>query len=762
MNFTVYKSSAGSGKTYTLVKEYLKIALSSQQDDNYRGILAITFTNKAASEMKERVFLSLKMLASAEETKGTAAFLLNDLVSELALDEITIKKRSEKVLASMLHNYSDLSISTIDKFTHKIIRTFAHDLHLPVNFDVEMDGQNLLSKAIDLLIAKVGTDEKLTKALVEFTETKADEERNWHIESDLLDFASHLLKEDGLDHLQKLKNISIEEFFEIRNRIIKYIKQFEDLLRRFGEEALQIIENAGVQHEMFASGANGIPKYFSYIAEARADKLMPTPTVMKNMDGDKWHAGKATDFDKANIDSIKSALLELYDQALEHVQANLKEYLLFRLINQNIYSLMVLNEIEKIIDQLKKENNILHISEFNKRIATIVLSEPAPFIYERLGERYHHYLLDEFQDTSVLQWQNILPLIDNSLGNGHFNMLVGDGKQSIYRWRGGEVEQFSHLPNIYGSNNNDFAKEREASLIRNYLSKILKNNFRSKAEIVDFNNRFFRQLSNSLEPEYLPIYESLEQNYILENTGGYVSIEFLSPGEDEEQNINEKYHSKTAEIIREVQKDGYELKDIAVLCRTNSEASGLAEYLIEQDIDVISSESLLLGKSEEVNFIVTILQYLQQPNDKVAPTKILQYLIKKRLVKQTDLHQTITTLFQQGFLRNFDNFLKDNGYFIRINELLQMPFYEACEEIIRIFHFNDIANPYLQFFLEAVHQYASKNNGNISNFIEWWEEQKNKKSIVVPQGMNAVNMMTIHKSKGLEFPIVIFPFANWT
>ncbi|MFH1319304.1 MAG: UvrD-helicase domain-containing protein [Bacteroidota bacterium] len=773
MNFTVYRSSAGSGKTYTLVKEYLKIALSDKgiPPQKYKHILAITFTNKASAEMKERVILSLKELSSGEQVAGTTKYLLDDLVSETSLGNKDIKERAKKVLEEILHNYSDFAISTIDSFVHKIVRTFARDLHIPLNFDVEMDEDSLLSKAIDLLIDKVGTDKKLTHALVEFTQTKTDDEKSWHIENDLHNFARNLLKEDGLIYIEKLRRLSLDNFFEVRKSVIEYTSKFENQIKKIAEEGWELIQNKGLEHPVFYYGDKGIGKYFENLASGRTDIYDPNTYVQKTVNEDKWCSGKANETDITNINVLKDELTFFYDKIQKIINAQLKTYNLFILIRKNIYSLAVLNEIEKIIEEIKEESNIVHISEFNKKIAGIVMREPAPFIYERIGEHYNHYLIDEFQDTSMLQWQNLLPLVENSLATGNYNMVVGDAKQAIYRWRSGEVEQLVRLPGVYRHIDDPLLLQREDALKRNYKPEELNCNFRSKANIVEFNNWFFNHLAEDLSSEFQNIYKGLKQDYKPGNTGGYVRIEISD--EIDTQISCERIH----EIINEVVKDNYKLNDIAILCRKNSDASEVARYLLNQGIDVISSQSLLLGRSPDVNFLISFFCFLCHPLDKVYHTEILQYLINKELIK-ADIHKTLSNLFSDNSEtgekdklptpnsgidsnKKFPDFLTDNGYEINTKHLTQLPLYELAEEIIRIFCLNQPADPFIAFFLDAVLNYSVRQNNDLTDFLEWWEEKKDNLSIVAPEGSDAVYIMTIHKAKGLEFPVVIFPFANW-
>lgn len=759
MNFTVYKSSAGSGKTYTLVKEYLKIALQSSKPDHYRGILAITFTNKATSEMKERIVSALKALSSDEKLTGTNSFLQKDLISELKVDADVLRARAGNTLTHILHHYSDFAISTIDKFVYKIVRAFARDLHIPMNFEVELDAENLLRNAIDQLLSKAGTDPLLTKILVEFTETKTEDEKSWKIENDLFDFAGETLKEESMEFSEKLKETDLSQFFLIKEELLKQVRLFESDIKKIGKDALLLIENSGISHQAFAGGKNGIAKYFTYLSECRTDKLNPSATVQGYMEEDKWHAGKINEHDRENIDRVKNTLSDYYVKATGYIEKNSPGYFLHRLILQNIYSLAVLRELELILDEIKSEKNIVHISEFNKKIAAIVTKESAPFIYERLGERYRHFLIDEFQDTSSLQWLNILPLVHNSLSEGNFNMLVGDGKQAIYRWRSGDVEQFARLPQISNPKKNELLSEQEQSLKANHSPKFLDKNFRSKREIVEFNNFFFGELSLKLNENYRNIYHRQQQEFNPENTGGFVQVDIFR--EEAEKELRQKYLARTLGIILELQKENFQHGDICLLCRKNSDASELAAFLLENNIPVISSESLLLGNSPEVNFLVSFLGFLNNREDKKFQTAMAVFLVENKRVNKAELHSILSLINQKENNLFFTSWLKSSGFDVNIFQLRKLPLYELAETIVRTFFLHTEASPYIFFFLDLVHSFSLKETNNIAEFLEFWEKKKYTASIVTPEGLNAVSIMTIHKSKGLEFPVVIFPFANW-
>ena len=745
-NFTVYKSSAGSGKTYTLVKEYLKIALGSDQPDRYRSILAITFTNKAANEMKERIIGALTQCASNEPFD-----MLDTLCIELNKDESSLRKRASKTLEHILHHYADFGISTIDKFVHKIVRTFAYDLKIPINFEVEMDGEQLISTSVDQLLEQVGTNAGLTKVLIEFIEGKTDDEKSWHIENDIKDYAKNLLQEEGQLHVEKLKKLKLSDFSKLRSSINKKVKEAEDAISSIGEKGLALIDSNSVNHSSFSRGS--LPKYFQYLSNVVIKSLEPTATLQKAINEDKWFSGKCSPADKANIENIKEELIALYQQALVVVKSSLADLILYQSIEKNIYAVAVLNEIEKEINLIKQEQNILHISEFNKKIAQIVLNEPAPFIYERLGERYRNYLIDEFQDTSELQFQNLLPLIDNSLSTGNFNMLVGDGKQAIYRWRGGEVEQFAKLPHInskYGDK--DIVAERADSLKRNYQQKVLDTNYRSKKHVVDFNNWFFENISKKIHENYRDIYDKQSQGSLEEKKGGHVSLKILHRV-DEESYIEET-KATTLSTIRQVVEDGYSLKDITILCRKRKDANDIANFLVENQLPVISSDSLLISGNPQVKLIISLLKYLLNKNNDEAKISIANSILP-----EGDRHNQLKTVFSS--VSNFDKFIVSNFSEFNSEQLLQKSLYETIEELIRIFGLNQENDPYLLGFLQFVHEINNRSGSSIGEFLDQWGNKKDSLSIQIPEGENAITIMTIHKSKGLQFPVVIFPFANW-
>ena len=739
--FQVYNASAGSGKTFTLVKQYLKVLLTSNDLFMFQKVLAVTFTNKAAGEMKERVLFYLEEFA-----EGSESDLFKNILSETNLDATIIQERSKKILEAILKNYAAFSITTIDSFTHKIIKSFAFDLGLSLNFEVEMDAISLLNEAVDVLISKIGTDQKLTDLLIEYSLDKIDDDKSWDISKDLNDFAKVLLNEDDLKHFRKLADKKLDDFFELKNKIQKSNKGIEKEYKVFGNEVLSFIETSGVQLSDFAYTGE-YPKHFEKLTKLRFLKFDDLKfdarlnTVIE--DGKNLFAGKASAASKDTIEEISEQLRLYYYQSKDLYNRTYSSYLLNKITLKSIIPLAVLNNVNSELNNIKEDNNIRLNAEFNQLISDNIKNEPAPFIYEKIGQRFQHYFIDEMQDTSVLQWQNLIPLIENALAQENSNLLlVGDGKQAIYRWRGGKAEQFIDL----GSNEvNPFNIQKEI--------KNLETNYRSYSEIINFNNTFFSHTANFLNNEsYKNLF--LQGNVQLENAkkGGFVSLSFLEK-EEEKEDEKVKYPKKVLEKINQLKEDFY-LNEICVLTRTKKDGIAVADYLSENGISIISSETLLLKNNSKINFIIDFLYSIQNTNDEEKRFEVLYFLHEhlKLKVPKNEFFKKHIKLTNASIFEN----LKSYGISFNFSVFQQVPFYEKIEEIIRGFKLVNSSNAYVQFFLDVVLEQQRK-AADIGDFLEFWELKKDKLSIVASGNTNAVQVMTIHKSKGLEFPVVIFP-----
>ncbi len=778
-NFLVYKSSAGSGKTFTLVKEYLKIVLSDKT--KIKNVLAITFTNAASAEMKHRIIEALGKLSdlknkNTDEWSSGIIDLKNILEEETKLTSEQIIENAGEVLKLILHNYADFAVSTIDSFTHRIIRTFAFDLQIPFNFDIEMDSNALLGQAIDLLIGRVGNEneESLTKLMLAFMERMTDDEKKLSLEKEIMTLAQTIHEEDIENNIQKLKSLSLEDFLEIQKKLVAEIKIFEKTINTIAADVVRIVEEESISDKAFFQGKKGIANYFPKLAAQFSDKdLLPNSYVKTTIEEDKWTSPKATTTEIASLTKISPVISDAYYKIQEIAENGIEHYRLLKLINKNIFPLAVLNELENVLSEIKSENSLLHISDFNKKIAEIVALQPVPFIYERLGEKYRHYMIDEFQDTSMLQWQNLLPLIENALANGNMNLVVGDCKQAIYRWRGGEVEQFAILPKIPEKIKAVSKASWEFALKSYYNEKKLETNYRSYKEIVSFNNSFFEFVKEDILPDSMKsIYEGYKQNYLESKQGGLVHLEFMQDIDGDTVAKKEVTLNRIVEIINDLHNDkGHPLSDITILCRANDEANLTARFLLENNINVISSESLLLSFSPDVNFFISFLKLLKNSSDLIAFTELLNYLIKSKCFKnKNSIHEVFRDfdIFPvkkkenpDERIQKLEKLLIQNGYSISFSYLKKLNLWDICEAIVSwFFADSDQINPFIAFFMDAVYDFLDKNPSSIDDFLQWWDEVKSKYSVVLPKGVEAVQVITIHKAKGLQFPVVIYPFAK--
>ena len=744
-NFQIYHSSAGSGKTYTLSLSFIALAL---QDNNfgynnyYRRILAVTFTNKAAAEMKERVLKYLNALSLKKDVDG----ILNWLLENTQLDKDEIFNRSKVIHMHILHNYSDLAISTIDKFTYKIVKTFALDLGLSQNFELEMDNRKIIQPVVALLLNKISeSGGDLSSTLVNFALQKVEDGKSGNIENDLEEFSEQLFKESAQNFINTNKS-KLSSYKKIKEKLYIEKNNLSSKIKDLSNNVSAFFDKHKLTKDCFKSGI--FYNHFIFKLVDRDDsKWRPTSTLLQNISNDIWYAKSASKESQELVDSTKHHLIKFFDMLMDL----LTHYYSVKAVLRNIYSTALLSELTSEMISFKKENNIEHISEFNKKIHHIVTQQPSSFIYERIGERYNHYLIDEFQDTSLLQWQNILPLVTDSLDIGK-TMLVGDGKQSIYRWRGGEVQQFSKLPEIYKGENLKYANDWQKKINNHYASLSLIENYRSRKNIIEFNNIFFNNIKDILSEDFRSIYDYVEQKTSKAKEGGYVHLELFG---DKENDFKQLILNK---MVDEIQKlitlYKYNFKNITILCNSRKSVSLVAEYFSKNGIPVISNEGLLLASSEEIKTIIAILQYLKEKQNTIAKVVIAEYLFYKysNNFELNNVHQQIKT--DEGFL----DYLNQFHIYLNSSKILQFSLYEIVEQVLSVFKIkNDI---YIDFFLDAVLSFSEKNGSCITSFLSWWEDRLEKESIVVPDDNNAVQVMTIHKSKGLSFDIVMIPF-NW-
>lgn len=727
-SFTIYNASAGSGKTYALAKVYLKIILASPQ--NFRKILAITFTNKAVNEMKHRILNSLFEFSKTTSIED-ANPLFNDIVNETNYTFEELPALSKLRLKQILHNYAFFDISTIDKFTHRLIRTFAKDLKIPQNFEVVLDVDLLLQEAVERVISKAGEDPEFTKVLLDFAIEKIEDDRSWDIGFDLLKIGKLIFDENNAEHLKHLQKIELGDFLKLQSHLKKETKNLEKRIVELATAALDVITSSGLDFKDFPRET--LPNHFKKIV---AGNFTPTQLYNNKLE-DNLIEGKIV---KA---TVKNAPAELAPQLLHHYQA-IKQLIykrgLYANINRNIIPFALLNAIQKELKIIQEEKDQLSISEFNTLIAKEVKDQPAPFIYERLGEKYRHYFIDEFQDTSQMQWENLIPLIgsamegEDELGSTGSLFLVGDPKQAIYRWRGGKAEQFLELA----------THQTHPFTIQSDLVTLPKN-YRSYAEIINFNNNFFQSISpfleNDIYQEFFKIGNTQETN---QKEGGYVNISLL------EEDTDEEYAANTLATIQRCLSQGYTYSDICIIIRKKKHGLLLADFLMQHEIPVVSSDSLLLSESAKAIFLVQLIRHMVQPTELEIQYEILNFLSEGKNDKHAYIYENL------GKLNT--HLLETYGF--DASKLRQASVFDGLAYAIKTFDLIPTSDAHLSAFMDLVFDVEQKYGSDMQSFLDYWDKKGNSASISTPENMESVQIMTIHKSKGLEFPVVIFPYAN--
>ncbi|REJ82403.1 MAG: hypothetical protein DWQ39_00745 [Bacteroidetes bacterium] len=769
----IYKSSAGSGKTFTLVREYLAIVLARPQD--YRHVLAITFTNKAAAEMKSRIIESLVEISSGQESS---------MEKELTkvLDGINLRERASQALKLILHDYSSFSVNTIDSFFQKILRSLSREMHLPLNLEVEVDLSDAILEVTSMLYKSVGDDDELQKWLGEFMLQKIEDNKSWNIDHDIGLVAREIFRDKGLQHEIMARKV-IHDFY---NELIAIRKKFETEMKKLSDTALAEIKSAGLEDSDFYYGKSGVISYFYKVSSASGpDAYVPGKRALDaNSDPDKWAAGKSTRKQDVNA-LVESSMGSILSEMIRIYNGKYKDYLSAHEALKRIYIFGIANDLQKKFNEYRSEKNVILLADTTGLLNEIISEQDTPFIYEKTGVRYSHILIDEFQDTSLSQWSNLLPLVKNSLGSGNSALVVGDAKQSIYRWRGGDLTLL--LEKIF----EDLGLFREL-----FREENLSTNFRSRKDIINFNNSFFKTAPTVLSEIVgestghmleLAYNENLQQNSPHNsNLPGYVKIDFLESTEENSDGENSGWKERSLENNLETIRDltenkGYEFRDICILVRKNDEGNQLARFLMDNGVDkIISPDSLLISSSPKIRFLLNSMRFINDTRNSIAKTDLLYYyvryilkneklslheifsdhLIKKKSGKKSDKPGLFDTTH---LVDNLFNEVLPSDFTGNISTLAREPVFDLTEKLISIFTIDKSPDAYVQRFQDLVLEYSTKHDSGLDGFLDWIDSEGSAKncSVLMPEGENAVRIMSIHKSKGLQFPVVIMPFAEW-
>ncbi|HBS86480.1 MAG: hypothetical protein A2W91_19885 [Bacteroidetes bacterium GWF2_38_335] len=754
---SIYRASAGSGKTFQLTGEYLRLVFKNPA--SYRNILAVTFTNKATDEMKGRIIKELYKLSC-----GTESNYVEMLRNELKLDDKQIIYRAKLILKKILHDYSRFSVSTIDSFFQQVLRSFARELNLRFGFDIELSSGGILGKAVDNLLDSPDANPDLDKWLSDFTFSKIEGGSSWNVRNEIVKLGKQIFNEE-------FKSFSPEYTRKLSDR--KYLKNYSDELneiialfdtelKSMGKNAVDLIEHFGLTVESFAGGSRSFATFFIKIQKQKPDYYEYTKTV-KNVleDPSAWH--KKNDPYQKEIETARDngVYAALYD-VVQYIDTNLPGYLTAKKIQGEIYTLGILSDISREIRKILNEENIFLLADAAELIRGVIDSNDAPFIYEKTGHVYRYFMIDEFQDTSGFQWENFKPLLINSLSEGNPDLVVGDIKQSIYRWRSSDWT-------LLGGR-----MQRDLSGF-DIDEKILRYNWRSLPEVIGFNNSMFEGLPVFLQDifnkecgtgfSYLHAlitgaYSDSEQ-LIPEKTpdGGYVNVSFLK-----DQEWKEKALEKMTAVIAEGIGRGYSPGSFVVLVRTKKDAKAVTDYLINYKSenpgfkgDVLSDEALYISSSEAVKIIVLALKYLSAPEDGLtAASLVYNHLVYTGNYDESLLHKVFSEKDVLSLLpESFKEIKAEKAW---------LSFHDLVEKIINVLDLAIMEKeiPYLLSFKNMVYDFSKNHAAGIIPFLEWWEEEGVGKAVSPSEGQDAIRVLTIHKAKGLEYDNVLIPFCGWS
>jgi ATP-dependent exoDNAse (exonuclease V) beta subunit len=744
--FKIIRASAGSGKTYTLVLEYLALALGTSTSSYYRHILAITFTNAAAAEMKERVILRLKQLGElSPECPDSFAITLSGMTG---VDLNALKIRAIAVYRHMLHHYSLISISTIDSFTHKLVRSFAKELRLNHDFSIEMDRKAFIEVLVDHCLEEIGADEELTRYLEQVAIESEEEESNWNLRGALLDFTQILFSEGSKVHLENLSKLHFEDFVKIRKKLATDISKEKEKLAALAREALGLIESNGLSDKDFWYSGSGSISFLRNCAKGEVET--PGPRFIEFASRESIVGGKISAIHREIIEGIQRNLQAYCQPIIQLLNDDfVNQYKIKNRILKNVYSLGMLTRLHQVSGDIKEQTNTLLISDFQDLIHEVIKESPTPFIYERIGNRYKHILFDEFQDTSSLQWANTIPLITNSISEDYPSMLVGDGKQSIYRWRGGNAENFINLPNL--SSEVGFARD-EMLLKVQFKEEILSTNYRSARSVVAFNNEIY-SLHDHPDELVRKVYSKHEQ-CASRDLDGYVKIELCN---ESESKIGEPELLKIKEYIDECIGLKYEPGDIAILTRKGSKEGGVvAAYLSTQGYKVVTRDSFLLREAPSVKLVIAYLKLIENIKDEAARIDWVRAIgsVRSDLDFAFVLRDYQFTTHGKGTF-DLEKFI--HHYFPELTSAAWNSL-DIFSDVYRMLSVIKISlDVHLEFLMDAIHSKMTKSRMSLSRFLTWWEDNKDKLYVESPAQRDAIQVMTIHKSKGLQFPVVIYP-----
>ena len=746
---TVYKASAGSGKTFTLATEYIRLLVENPQC--YRNILAVTFTNKATEEMKMRILSQLygiwKQLPESDK-------YLQNIQEKTGLAPNVISERAGLALNNLTHNYNYFRVETIDTFFQSVLRNMARELDLTTNLRIGLNDYQVEELAVDQLIEDLTTTDVMLQWILKYIMENISDDKSWNVIAQIKKFGQNIFK----DYYKEV-SITLEQkmgeagFFENYTTCLRDLrKAAEEYMKEIGESFFDTLEGEGLNVDDLSSKQRGIASFFNKLRKGTFDPSIITTTVANHLENiEKW-CPKTNPRRDAVLQVVESSLIQILKCAVEAQEKQWKIFQSSNLTLRHLNQLRLLSSIEKKVREINETENRFLLSDTQQLLHSLIDGSDSPFIFEKIGTQLQHVMIDEFQDTSTIQWQNFKVLLAETMSHEDgSNLIVGDVKQSIYRWRSGDWRLLNGIENQFNSMLMEI--------------KSLSTNYRSTRNVIDFNNTFFRHAAKveyqALEELECDEREQLEKAYADveqkvpddKKDEGRVTIELLPNNEYQESVLKH-----TVKYVREIIDAGVSQKDIAILVRYNNHIPLIAQYFLENlpEVSIVSDEAFRLEASSAVCLMIQALHLLLHPDDQLTEAAI----VKTWLCTVQGKELTDDQFMIAG--NNLDEYLPE-AYIGHFDELLTLPLYELAEKIYSIFQLHRLEGQgaYLCAFYDHLANYVNENTTDIQSFLTEWEENLSKKTIQSDE-TNGIRLISIHKSKGLEFDHVIIPYCDWT
>ena len=775
-HLTVYRASAGSGKTFTLAVEY--ISLLVKDPENYQHILAVTFTNKATQEMKMRILSQLYGIANSLQSSQQ---YFNKVKEKTNMPDAVIRNNARAALTLLIHRYNNFRILTIDAFFQQVLRNLAHELGQTANLRVDLNNEEITEKAVDQMIESLEKGQPVLQWISTYINNSIEDDNGWNIIGKIKTFGTNIFKDFYKAHEANLKEqLSNADDFKVYETTLR--KRRNDIRKTFNSKAKSIlneIKNANL--DIPSNYRSGLYKYLTDSAIAPlTNKPLKAGVLKANESPQNWTSSKCAKADKQQIQTLAAEVLSAQlSELIAYNNDNWNEFQSIQLTLSHLSELRLLHAIADAVDNLTKDTNRFMLSNTQALLKELIADSDTPFIFERIGARLKHVMIDEFQDTSTIQWQNFQVLLANCMAQElSQNLIVGDIKQSVYRWRQGD---WGILNNIEKS----FAHQK----IR---LETLDYNYRSEKRIIDFNNAFWEQCVANTAKEVAQddaekaeivqkAYEDVAQKTHKTTENGFVKIS-LYPS----KSMKEAVLEELIETIKELFNNGYGGKNqskIAILVRSKSNIQDIVNALLQSfgnEINIVSDEAFRLDASLSVNIIVSAMHLLTHPDDVLTRGKLVklynQEVLKKPLT-DTDLLVSINesnNIDTKNIDKKERRKLATEQQMAKLNSqlppeyvanrelLLGLPIVDLVDKLFMLFGLDQLEgqSSYICTLYDTLNDFLKDHTADIDDFINEWGNSLSSKTIQSDE-IEGIRIMTIHKSKGLEFDNVIIPFCSW-